>query len=324
MNKTKKIGLWERIRRIPLLYNGLWIGAILLGMVLFAHVAMRVSTRHGARRTVPVLTGIPLAEAERLAERNDLELIVNDSLYVTLYEGGIVLDQLPEQGVEVKPGRKIYVTINSFSQRMVPMPYVAGRSLRQAKNMLEIAGLEIERLVYRADMATNYVLEQHYQGQVVEADDRIQAEAGSGVTLYVGVKDGYGEAWVPQVVGQSLREAQGRLWENGFNVGKITYDEGIDLLTQKDARVWRQNPELGRAQRLGSSVSLFLTLDQERIDKSRTEAEKLARSLTEARLKQEERADSLARVEMEQATREQPLESEADAYFREEMDEFFD
>ena len=136
----------SRLRRHPLLWNLALIAAIILAMAVAAHILMQLGTRHGARRTVPDLSGVQLDQAQRIARKHDLQLHINDSLFVPAYEGGIVLDQLPEGGVEVKPGRTVYITINSFRQKMVPVPYVAGRSLRQAKNMLEIAGLEIAEL----------------------------------------------------------------------------------------------------------------------------------------------------------------------------------
>ena len=172
----------SRLRRHPLLWNLALIAAIILAMAVAAHILMQLGTRHGARRTVPDLSGVQLDQAQRIARKHDLQLHINDSLFVPAYEGGIVLDQLPEGGVEVKPGRTVYITINSFRQKMVPVPYVAGRSLRQAKNMLEIAGLEIAELVYRADMATNYVLDEYCDGRPVAATSKIEAELGSGGT----------------------------------------------------------------------------------------------------------------------------------------------
>ena len=194
----------SRLRRHPLLWNLALIAAIILAMAVAAHILMQLGTRHGARRTVPDLSGVQLDQAQRIARKHDLQLHINDSLFVPAYEGGIVLDQLPEGGVEVKPGRTVYITINSFRQKMVPVPYVAGRSLRQAKNMLEIAGLEIAELVYRADMATNYVLEEYCEGKPVTPTTRMEAEMGSGVTLYVGVEEGYGTTIVPRLVWASL------------------------------------------------------------------------------------------------------------------------
>lgn len=317
MSNMKNQKIWQRIRQHPLLHNALWIAAILCGLLLLAVVAMQIGTRHGARRTVPELTGILLSDAEALAREHDLEIIVNDSLFVPAYEGGIVLAQLPATGVEVKPGRKVYITINSFSEKMVPLPYVAGRSLRQAKNMLEIAGLEIKELVYRSDMATNYVLEQQYKGEKITSKSKVMAEAGSGVTLYVGVEGGYGTAYVPQVVGQSERNAKSRLWENGFNIGEVHYDEGINLLNRKDARVYKQSPALGTSQSLGKKISIWLTLDEEVANKKREEADKEAQKLAAERQKQEAlEAEAAAAEAMEgSATAAEEPAAEEDEFF---------
>ncbi len=295
-------GFFARLREHRLLWNILLIAAIILAMAIVAHLLMQIGTRHGARRTVPDFSGVPLDEAQRLARRNDLKLQINDSLFVPAYEGGIVLDQLPEGGVEVKPGRTVYITINSFRQKMVPVPYVAGRSLRQAKNMLEIAGLGIDELIYRPDIATNYVLEEFCDGKPIQQNSRIEAEMGSGVTLHVGVEEGAASTIVPQVVGQPLAQAKGRLWELGFNIGRIDFDEGINLLNQKDARVYIQIPGAERSAELGSRVDLRLTLDDKKLEKHRVEAEKQALEAAEARKAEEQmRADSLARISLDEA-----------------------
>ena len=315
-NKT----LWQRLRGNRLAWNLFLIVVIMLALAISAHLLMQLATRHGARCTVPDFSGIALDDAEQLAKKHDLELHINDSLFVPAYEGGIILDQLPKGGVEVKPGRTVYITINSFRQKMVPVPYVASRSLRQAKNMLEIAGLEIKELIYRPDMATNYVLEEFYERQQILADSRIEAEMGSGITLYVGVEPSENNTFVPQVVGLSLHDAKGRLWESGLNVGKVIYEEGINLLNQKQALVYAQSNPAEQGLALGTPVDLMLTLDLDRVKKVRVEAEKLAREAAEERLRMEqEMADSLARVALEGAT---PSEEQASEEATE--DDFFE
>ncbi|WP_295938773.1 PASTA domain-containing protein [uncultured Alistipes sp.] len=311
---------WKKFRQNRLAYNLVLIGLVILAIAVVAHIVMQIGTRHGARRTVPDFSGITLGEAEHLARKHDLQLHINDSLFVPAYEGGIILDQLPEGGVEVKPGRTVYITINSFRQKMVPVPYVAGRSLRQAKNMLEIAGLEIDELIYRADMATNYVLEEYCAGQPVTPASKIEAEMGSGVTLYVGVDRGYGTTVVPRLVGSPLKEAKSRLWEQGLNVGKVNFDQNINLLNQQDARVYIQTPTAERSAALGSRVDITLTLDTKKITEHQAEAEKQAREAAEQRLQHErEQADSLAEALLEQAaeetTEEQPVKGNDDGFF---------
>ena len=315
----------SRLRQRPLLWNILLIAAIILAMAVAAHVLMQIGTRHGARRNVPDFSGFPIEKAREIARKYNLRIHVNDSLFVPAYDGGIILDQLPEGGVEVKPGRTIYVTINSFRQKMVAIPYVADRSLRQAKNMLEIAGLEIEELIYRPDMATNYVLEEYFDGKPVTPTSRLEAEMGSGVTLCVGVEEGAGTTIVPQVVGYHLAQAKSRLWELGLNIGRIDFDEGINLLNQKDARVYLQTPGAERSVVLGSKVALRLTLDEEKLTRSRAEADRQAAAVAEERKIEEQMiADSLAQVSFDEVLAAPAGEQPREEPRRQTEDDFFD
>lgn len=278
---------WLELKKHPLLYNAVLIVAALAALVVAASLAMHFGTRHGSHCTVPDFRGVRLSQAEREARREGLEIIVNDSLYVPVYEGGIVLDQLPDKGAQVKAGRKIYVTINSSRQKMVRVPYVAGRSLRQAKNMLETAGLEIGKLVYVDDIATNYVLEEFCDGVAIMPESAMETEMGSGITLHVGVQGGYGTAVVPKLIGLSLARAKSRIWEMGFNVGRITYDANVDMLGRKDARVWAQSAGQEHTAALGSTIDLKLTLDKEKVERAGIASDNEARERMEARLARE-------------------------------------
>ncbi len=316
--------LIERYKQqYPLLWNIVLIVAVILAMAVAAHFVMLAGTRHGARSRVPDFTGLRLDEAERVARKNRLRLYVNDSLFVPAYEGGVVLDQLPEGGVEVKPNRTIYLTINSFREKRVPVPYVAGRSLRQAKNMLEIAGLEIAELIYRPDIATNYVLEEFCERKQVSENSKIEAGIGSGVTLYVGAEPGNDATVVPMLVGFSLKQAKSRLWELGLNVGRIGFDEGINLLNQRDACVYIQSPAAEQGVTLGTRVELRLTLDRKKVEEQLELAEKAAKALAAERLRAEqERADSVAAAALREAA-DATTEPAADG-FRYDNEGFFD
>ena len=302
--KKKNAGLagWiERLKASPVAYHAVLIALTLLVIILSSSILMSVITRHGTHRTVPDFMGVRIADAERIAKNERLDIIINDSLFVPAYEGGVVLDQLPKGGVEVKAGRKVYVTINSFREKMVEVPYVAGRSLRQAKNMLEVAGLGIEKLVYEEDIATNYVLAEIVEGREMTRDTKVEIEMGSGVVLKVGVEPDRNTTIVPKTIGQSLQSAKSRLWEQGLNVGKVNFDEGVNLLNQKDARVYRQSLNHNATTSLGATVDLWLTLDEKAVEKSSQASDKQARELEEERLKLEEALrDSLQQVEATQ------------------------
>lgn len=290
--------LWQQLKASPIIFNAVMIVIVIVGIILLSSLAMSVITRHGTHRTVPDFSGIKIAEAIAIADDNSLEIIINDSLYVPAYEGGIVLEQLPKGGVEVKADRKIYVTINSSRQKMVEVPYVAGRSLRQAKNMLEVAGLEIEELVYEEDIATNYVLSQVVDGKEQQPDDRIEIEMGEGVVLKVGVELEKNSTIVPKAIGQSLDSAKSRLWEQGLNIGRVEMEEGINLMNINDARVYRQSIEHNATAQLGDAVSLWLTLDTKKVDSSSKASDERALELEEERLEAEQALrDSLEMVE---------------------------
>ncbi len=291
--KTNNKSWLARLKSRPILWNLVLIAVVLVLLLVLSYIALAVGTRHGMRRTVPDFTGLGLKDAQYYAEQRGLKLIINDSLYVPAYPGGMVLEQLPKGGVDVKEGRKIYITINSFAQKKLPMPYVAGRSLRQAKNMLEGAGFGIEKLEYVEDIATNYVLAQYLGGVEITAESNIKIEKGTGVVLKVGVSPDQNMTTVPRLIGRKLFDAKGKLWEQGLNVGNVTYDEGITLLNEDDARVCRQSIMQSSQMPLGSAVSIHLTLDKEVVEAAAAEAE---RALAEA-LKQREKADSLARAE---------------------------
>ncbi len=244
--------------------HGIIILVLVVSLAAGSHFLLTWATRHGARRTVPQFESLTQQDAERLAKSHDLHLVINDSLYAPIYAGGVILDQLPEQGAVVKPGRAIYVTINATQRKMVPVPYVAERSLRQAKNMLDIAGLTIAELVYEPDLATNYVLSQYFESREIKDGSKITAPMGSGITLYVGMEADK-NAVVPQLLGLTLKDAKSALWESGLNVGEVRLEEGIDLSNQSLARVVSQSLTAEEQSNLGREVSISLTLDQEKV-----------------------------------------------------------
>lgn len=285
---------WSWLKKHTIAYNIVVIALVFLGLAIASFIAMALGTRHSARRTVPDFVGLKMTDAEYFAGRRDLQIIINDSLHVSAYPGGVILDQLPKGGVVVKPGRKVYVTINSSRQRMVEVPYVAGRSLRQAKNMLETAGLTIDHLEYAEDIATNYVLAEFINGEEVLEDSLVvRAEKGSGVVLRVGVAAKETSTAVPQVLGRSLFEAKSRLWEAGLNIGEIIFDEGMPALERNRAKVYQQSLLPSAEAAYGERVSLNLTLDTAKVDSMIVAEERRI----EEELKAKMEADSIAKAE---------------------------
>ncbi len=253
---------------------------------------LKIYTRHGQKFIVPTLIGQSVDDAAKLAKKGDLRLEIIDSLYMPKQPPGVILDQSPKPGMGVKSGRRVFLTINAFRPRTAVIPYVAGFSLRQAKNVLENKGFEIERLVYRNDMATNNVLEERYEGTLILSGNSLEAELGSAITLVVGVNHGDPLPQVPKVIGLTLREARSRLWEVGLNLGETKYDLAVPADQHEDARVYRQEPNLLSRSDYGGRVALWLTLDPAQIASSEKESETRARTISNQDVEDDELLDT--------------------------------
>lgn len=286
MNFLEKLA--QRINRSIILRNVVLALCALIVLIFLISILLNVFTRHGQVRQVPDLTGMTVPEAKHAGRGGNLRIEINDSLYVPAYPGGVILEQTPAPGTEVKSGRRIFVTVNSFRQKTVVIPYVTGYSLRQAKNNLDLAGLEIDKLIYRPDMATNYVLEERYGDKIITEGSKLETEVGSGITLIVGRSDDSRPQAIPRLAGFPLGEAKSRLWERGLNVGKVKTDDGINPLNQKDARVYNQLPSYGHMAGLGDKVGFSLTLDEKKTDDGSNAADRDARRIINQRKQEAE------------------------------------
>ena len=84
----------------------------------------------------------------------------------------------------------------------------------------------------------------------------------------------------------------------------MTFDKGIDLLNEKNARVYRQSVPHNASASLGAAVDLWLTLDEETVEKNSALSDKVAKELSEQRLREEqERQDSLEQAERDDVVR---------------------
>ena len=77
------------------------------------------------------------------------------------------------------------LTINATVPKKVTMPNLVGYSMRQAKAELSSRGLNLGKLIYVDDIATNNVLKQQQRGKDVRPGSSV--ESGSDIDLVVGL-----------------------------------------------------------------------------------------------------------------------------------------
>ena len=266
MKKNKPTSDWWKsvwIRQIACAAGGLIV------LVLIVHLLLLQVTRHGKAFSVPDFTGMSMEEAQQLAKKNHLRLDVTDSVYVYQLPRGSVFKQNPQASVSVKKNRRILLTINSLSPRMVSVPNVVGFSLRQAKAVLSAQGLNVGTLRYTPDIATNNVLEQRYKGAPIAANVKLPAE--SPIDLVLGINNQSIRTAIPQLTGLTLEQAKDLLVEYSLNTGRIVFDKDIhNYADSLAAKVYKQEPAAApQSERwsLGARVEIYLTLDTDKLPK---------------------------------------------------------
>lgn len=270
--KSKKSNTISFRKRRPIIANILYMGILGLAIIVAVYVGLKVGTRHNRVIEIPNFMGMVIDDAYDIAKRNELQLIVRDSIFDVDLPGGTIVDQLPKissiRDVTVKPGRKIYVTVNAYTRRKVEIPYVAKQTLRQALNQIERSGLTVAKLVYEPDMtSTDYVIKQSVGNNEILPTSKRQAPVGSGITLHVSYQQKEENTQTPRLIGLNLQQAKSTLWDNGLNVANLVYDNSVeDIIAHRKARVYKQSSNIGASLRRGSEVTLYLTCDERLVD----------------------------------------------------------
>lgn len=244
------------------------VAAFIVALLLFITMkGLEMYTRHGQSNPVPDFTGMMPDEAQQTAQQQNLKVNVVDSLFLEDAAPGVVVDQIPRPGHGVKQNRTIFLTINSTQPEMVTLPQLTDISFRQAQVLIENSGLQIGNISYRPSEYDNLVL--NVQIDSVNIKTGKQLAKGTRVDLIVGRQHGNQTTPLPDLIGLTVDEAQETLTAAMLNTGVVIFDESV--LSSEDsisARIWRQrpNPRVTGNILLGSSVDLWVTVDQLKID----------------------------------------------------------
>lgn len=232
------------------------------GLLLVGWFWLRFYTRHDTVVIVPDLAGLAVASGEQALGDRGLRGIVIDSVYHEGADPGSIVDQDPEAGAEVKADRKIYLVVNAQQPPMIDMPQLEGLSKRQAISVLEILGLKVAGLEYKADPCLDCVLEQRAQNGRIAAGGRIRR--GASVTLVLGSGDKGERVPVPDLRGLTASELATVLNMASLNQGLVVACEGCNTKADSSlARVYRQSPapRMEGIIALGTPIDVWLTMD---------------------------------------------------------------
>lgn len=234
--------------------------AVVVILLVGLNQILRVYTNQGVAWDVPDLKGLNEVQVKRVLDSHGMRFEIIDSIFSPEDLPGAVVEQVPTAGSKVKEGRKLFLTINALSPRLVKVPDIKYSSLRQAKSYLKGIGLTIGKLMYAPSENENMVMELFFHQKPIDAGDDVPF--GAAIDLVVGRKSSE-TIMVPDLTGLSVDEARVRLASSSLNLGSIVRDtsvaeEGGDTIPY----VFKQHP-VDMAVFMGTSVDVWLTFKKQ-------------------------------------------------------------
>jgi eukaryotic-like serine/threonine-protein kinase len=241
-----------------------WIGLAFLALVglglylVFNNMLLPSYTRQGITVTVPDVRNKSYEEAARTLAAHDLEVERVVERFNPRLARDIVYEQTPSPNATVKPGRHVFVTVNSGQALMVKVPRVQDLSLREAENRLKAVGLNVEDLL--PDTIPSPYPNTITRQNPTPGDSLPQ---GAGVRLWYSTGLGQTYVQVPDLTGLSVREARQQLLD--LKLRPVVVGEAEEQAELDEQEVRRQSREPGSEIRAGSEVRIF-TEEAEEVD----------------------------------------------------------
>lgn len=249
-----------------------WGGlVVLLGIGFGAYLVMDAMimpsyTRHNVSTRVPNVENRPFEEADSLLQKLDLQVERQVGRYNPNVKQGLVVDQTPLPNSDVKPGRRVYLTVNAGEVPTVRVPDLTGMSVREAKNRTTSAGFVVDT-VREDPVPSPYA--NTITKQAPPPGDSLKK--GNAVELWYSTGLGEEEVEVPLVVGYTVDAARDVFLRQNLravvvDASPTTSTQGAgeepDSTAESDLYVRRQGDPPDSKVRAGTEIRLFTTEDQ--------------------------------------------------------------
>lgn len=224
--------------------------AVFALLFLFNSVLMPWYVKHTSTVEVPNVVGMNFLEAKAKMEEVGLEVKQGDVKYDEAKPIGLILDQNPPSGQEVKKDRRIYVTVCGGEQ-LIEVPKLHGKTLRDAKFTLEQRNLEIGEVVkkFSHELQEDYVLNQVIQpGMKVKKSTKVDLIVSNGPEM--------GSLRIPDLIGKKLEDAKKVISDNKLKIGKINYISSKDVAP---GQILDQYPKKDKSATESTAVDLFVS-----------------------------------------------------------------
>ena len=200
---------------------------------------------------IPNLEGLSVIEAESITRSEGIQLVVADTIFTNDISPGIILEQFPPAGKEVKVGRAIKIKITQLNQKIL-VPELLGKTLRSSEIELEQIGISVDSVYYSYSP--------NYPKGIVSWQSPAPLDSvrkGFGVRLEVSTGLAPNDfVTVPDLQGIFYSEAIKKIDEIGLKEGSVQFVNQDKFLPNT---VLNQNPKEGTKVSQDSPINLIIS-----------------------------------------------------------------
>lgn len=251
------------MRKNSILRNKFFWLQILLAIVLVILMLFGISlylnkyTRHDKEFATPYLINSEYDDLVGSATVKDIHIVIEDSVYMRNTKPGVVLQQDPEAGTLIKPGRKVYVVLSSDHPGMTKMPDLRDVTLRQAMNTLDVVGLTLGAVKYVPSFDKDAVQSQYYKGREIAPGTELKK--GSSIDLDVGAGDDVMTTTLPFLYGENILSCRKAIRRAQLNIGNEYFLDSDDVnnsVAYKMTPAWYRSSSVDK----GTKVDVYYRL----------------------------------------------------------------
>ena len=251
MEKEKKNKFTEFIGKHKIIST--IIGLVILFALTIAITSFAFDMTTPKDVLIPDLVGLTLEDAKTKIEESKLQIEVKEERYDAVIEAGKIISQDPiyKENYKIKEKSTINVIV-SLGLKIVKVPKVTGKTLEEAKELLEK-----EDLVVVVEEEPSKKIE---AGYVISQDVPENAEIGAGSTVTIKVSTGVEKSLVPNVLGKTEADARKLITDAGLTLATTLNAEDT---TKDNGVVLKQSLNAGDTVEKGSNITITINKIEE-------------------------------------------------------------
>ena len=237
-------------KKILIVFSGLFIAVLLMNFIV-----MPWYVRHDTLVNVPSVIGLSFEEAKKQLDEAGLEGLQGEIRYDPSKPIGTVVEQNPLSGQTVKDGRRIYLII-SGGEQLYDVPNLVGRSLREAKFVLNQRNLVVQEVEFKQSVQypSGIVL-----AQIENAGSKVKKGTKIGVIVSTGMESG--DIKVPDLTGKNIEEAKKLIVAGKLSIGKISFQPSTNVPLNS---VIDQYPKANTMAKENQKIDLFVNREMKK------------------------------------------------------------